>query len=78
MNELERGIELTFRVLPEASAFFQPGEGAFHDPAFRNNGKGVQLVTLGHLHCGTKPLLDGLSKRRSVIGAVHQHALDLP
>ena len=73
MDELERGVELTLTVFPEATALLQPGEGAFDDPTFGHDGKGVEVTALGDLHRGTEGVGDGLGKGFSDITAIDQH-----
>lgn len=41
VDELQAGIEFSLAVFPQASAFLEPGEGAFDHPALRHDGKGV-------------------------------------
>ena len=77
MDELQAGAEFALTVLPQAPAFFQPGEETLHDPALGYHSKGVQLIALGSLHRRTQPVFDGLGKRLSRVTYLDQHTLDL-
>jgi len=74
---VERGIEFSFAVFPESSAFFKPGEGAFDDPAFGDNSKGVEFVAFGNFDGSAKDSLHCFGERLPSIAAVHQDVLHL-
>ena len=75
MNELQAGIELALAVLPESSAFLQPGERTFDHPSLRDDGKRVQIIAFGDLHSGTDGTLDRFGKRLTDIAAIGQDTL---
>ena len=77
MDKLERGIEFGFTVFPKAMAFFEPGKGAFNNPALGHDGEGVKFATFGNLHSRAKPLANALGKGLPGIATIHQHALNL-
>ena len=74
MNELQAGIEFPFAVLPQPSAFFQPPERAFDDPAFGQHHKGVQFIALDHLNGGVQALFYTIRERLAGVAAINQHA----
>ena len=78
MDELEAGVEFAFAVFPEAAAFLKPGEGAFDNPAFGHDGKGVEVATFGNLHrCANEGVCDGLCKRLTDIASIGQQTANL-
>ena len=77
MDHLQAGVERSFAVFPESSAFFQPCEGPLDDPSLGHDGEGMQFVALGDLHGGAEFVLDRLGKRLAGVAAIDQHAADL-
>lgn len=77
MNELKGGIEEAFAVFPEPAAFFEPGEGAFDDPALGDDREGVKLAAFGDLHGSAKQVIDGLGKRFACISGVCEQGAHL-
>jgi hypothetical protein len=75
VNELQAGVELALAVLPESSAFLQPGEGTFDHPSLRDDGKSVQIIAFGDLHSGADGTLDGFGKGLADIAAIGQDTL---
>ena len=43
MDHLQAGVEGSFAVFPEPSAFFQPCEGPLDDPSLGHDGEGMQI-----------------------------------
>ncbi len=78
MDHLEAGVQFSFAVLPESSAFFEPCEGAFDDPSLGHDGEGVKFAALGDLHRRAKLLLHGFGKWLARVAAIHQYAADVP
>ncbi len=76
MDHLEAGVELSFAVFPESSAFFQPSEGAFDDPSLRHDLEGVQFIALGDLYGGLELFLNRVGERLAAVAAIHEHAGD--
>ncbi len=76
MNHLQAGIEFSFAVFPESSAFFEPGEGSFDHPSFGHDLEGVEFVAFGDLDGRAELLLDRFGKWFARIAAVYQHACD--
>ena len=54
MDELQTGVELTFAVFPESSAFLDPGERPLYDPTLGHNGKAMQFAAHGDLDLGAQ------------------------
>ena len=77
MDHLQAGIQLSFAILPESAAFFEPCEGAFDDPSLGHDSKGVQFASLRDLHGRPDLLLDRLGEWSARVTSVHQHAPDL-
>lgn len=48
-GEAEGVLQLAFAILPKTAAFVEPTERELHNPAFGDDGKGVQLVAFGDL-----------------------------
>ncbi|SFU32794.1 hypothetical protein SAMN05216339_101358 [Nitrosomonas eutropha] len=79
MNELQAGVKFALAVFPQPSVLLQPGKVAFHHPTLGDNGEGMQLTTLGNLHCHVlaQDVLDALGKRLTDVAAITQQTLDL-
>ena len=75
---MQAGIELSFAVLPEAAALFQPGERPFHHPSLRQYYEGVQFIAFHHFHRGSQPALHRSSKGLPSVTPIHQYILHLP
>ena len=73
MDHLQAGIQLSFAILPESPAFFEPSEGAFDDPSLGHDSKGVPFASLRDLHGGPNLLLDRLGKWSARVTSVDQH-----
>ena len=76
-HHLQAGIELSFAVLPESAALFQPGERPLHHPSLWKHHEGVQFVALHHFHRGSQQALHRSGKGLSGVTPVHQHVLHL-
>ena len=76
MNELQAGIEFSFAVFPEPAALFQPTEGTFDDPAFRQHGKGMQFIALDDLDGGFQTLRYAIGEGLAGVAAIDQHAFN--
>ena len=63
MDHLQAGVEESFAVFPEPSAFFQPCEGPLDDPSLGHDGEGVQFISFGDLHGGAEFILHRLAAR---------------
>ena len=77
MDHLQAGVEFTFAVFPESSAFFQPCEGPLDDPSLGHDGEGVQFIAFGNLHGCAEFFLHRLGKGLAGVAAIDQHAGDL-
>ena len=51
-------IDFAFTVFPEPAAFFEPSERAFDDPAFGDDGEGVEFSAFRDLDGSHKNALD--------------------
>jgi hypothetical protein len=78
VDELQAGIEQSFAVFPESSAFGEPGEAAFDDPALGHDLEGVQLTVFGDLYRDrlAQDGTDALRERLAGVAAIIQEALD--
>lgn len=77
MDHLQAGVELSFAVFPESSAFFQPCEGSLDHPSLRHDGEGVQLASFGDLNACPEHLFDRVGEGFARVAAVGQKAGDL-
>lgn len=74
---MKAGVELALAVFPEASAFFQPGEGTLHYPSFWDHGKSMKLITFDDFHRTTQQFLDGPGEVVATITGVGEDILHL-
>ena len=77
MDHLQAGVEGSFAVFPEPSAFFQPCEGPLDDPSLGHDGEGVQFIAFGDLHGCAELFLHRLGKGLAGVAAIDEHAGDL-
>ena len=77
MDHLQAGVELSFAVLPESSAFVEPCEGSFDDPSLRHDGEGVQFASFGDLDACAELFPDCVGERLARVAAIGQDAGDL-
>ena len=77
LTERSTSIEWLLAVFPESSAFFPPGQGAFHDPALRNHRKGRQFAPLGDLYAIPQFCREGLSQGLACVAPIDEHTLHM-
>lgn len=70
MDHLSAGIQFAFAVLPYSATLFQPSEGTFDDPTFRQHAKRMEFIALDQLHRGLQPPITQSAKGSPVKGRV--------
>jgi len=74
---MEARVNFPFAVFPEPAAFFEPCEGSFDDPAFGNDGEGMEFAAFGNFDRSAQRFFYAIGKRLAHITAVGQHILHI-
>lgn len=75
-EHLKRVVQFSLTVFPKSAAFIDPSKGTLDNPAFWQDGKGVEFTALNNHNICARKSVNGVGKIFSGIASIYQNLFE--